>query len=225
VSTINAAASGISAQVDRARKQRGQVLTNEGDVRLKEYPRYSIQKLAAGATATDFLFFQDAANSGKMVTNLPQSGQVVSSGIFRCTAIGFHVDAEGSASDEVVAAATSIAAAQLKVRAINGGWFALSVGDRKALEDYGLFKYPSGGGVFGFASNANDNSTTVNNTNVVGNGFPSAGNLRRIVPIDITSKDAIKLDLSYRTALVAPANVNLYIMCTLYGDLLQDAAA
>lgn len=219
-----AAARGITPEVDTLRRLRGQALPGEGNVILRDLPRYSVQTLPQ-AGATVFTFFQDAGNSGSQVTNIPQPGQLITGGIFRCVGMTFDVFPVG---DDLasIADGTAFTVAQAINQYLRQGNIRVWRGERIEFEDFGLQTFPAGGGPNVAPAVATTATTTTAAAAVVTNGIPTPNAIRRFLsPMDFTISDNVKVEVTYGAAIAFPSGVTGRMVCRLLGDHLREAAA
>ncbi len=218
-----AAARGLTPAVDRVRRARGQALAGEGEVLFREAIKYSVQTIPQ-AGQTLFTFFQDAGNSGIQVTNIPQPGQLMTSGILRIHGITFDVWPVGD-DQASVADASALTVAQALNQYLRGGAIRLWSGERILWDDIGLQQCPAGGGP-NVATAIGGTIATAAAAAVVTNGLPTPNAIRRfIAPFDVTTEDQIKVEVAYAAAIALPSGVTGRMVCRLICDQTREAAA
>ena len=215
------AANGISERINRVRQQMGIVLPGEGEqVAVIQTTRYDVQSVANAGTTDAINFFQSAYSP--QTTNVKVPGQLCQSGIFVAQGMGFHLwpSADNQIDDDLTAGDLG----QGLINYLNGGFIQLSVNDKVLVEDFGLFRWPGGGGAYAQLAAATTATTTSWTGAVVTNGFPSSGNMRKFdSPLTLTNADVVNLSVRYGSAIALPGSATLKLMGFIYGVRLQDS--
>lgn len=205
-----------------------QGILNDGEadagVRMQWNPRYS--RLTASSTSASpsgtgvWTFFRD--NFDPNNTNLRTPGKLSQIGRYVASGLGFHVTLSGSASAQI-GAPTSNGTAQLDNaevirKYLEAGAIVLRKNGRDVFTDFGLYKYPSGGGIHVVGGLAVTGTTLERQALVVNNGMPTVDN-RFLFPLPIAfdPQDTVELTVSYATNPTSPSNTLAVLTATIFG--------
>lgn len=187
-------ATAISPAIDAAFKAYGNGLVGNAPMPLSPWwPNINARtesyfhRLDVANTTSTLTFFQGSYSD--FVTNLPQPGYIPGDHAMWATGLAFtlqrayNVAGTAQAGGEPFQTDTdpSLVAADMQAL-IDHGLVEMRIGTVTILRRFGLFHFPSGGGLSGFASSTNTTTTTVNHGIFATNGNPDQDNKHRFTP-------------------------------------------
>lgn len=216
---------GLSPRIDAARKALGIVLPGETEAAsLVPAPKYSRLAYANAGTSpegnTRFNFFQSAYAA--QTSNLRQPGKLTQNGLFICRGLGFDFTTatDNQADDDLTA--FDIAESIRKI--LHAGYIRFEKNGRLILEDYGLHKYPSGGGIHAALATTTTATTTSQSGGICTNGVPDVRNRFQFsAPIIFTPNDVADFIVDFGTAIALGGTAVGTLMATLWGDEIVDS--
>jgi hypothetical protein len=223
--SLNSAANGLSPRVAAVIAQMGIMLPGQGEsaslIPANKYSKLAIT--AAGLSPdgnTKFSFFQSAY--APQTCNVRQPGKFTQSGVFLATGIGFDIWGVGDVEIDDDATAFDFAAPFLKY--LRQGYIRFEKNSKLILEDFGLGKYPNGGGAVVTSAVENTNTTVVHQAATVNNGVADVRNRHQFpMPIVFTPNDTADFSVDFGTAIALLAGTTGIILATVYGYEVVDS--
>ena len=223
--TNAATAAGITPRVDTIRRKLGIMLPGEGEsASLYPAPKFSRLAVVAAGTSPDntakFSFFQNAFNP--QTTNIRNPGKLSQQGLFLMTGVGFHIMSTGK--NELVKADEAWLMATPLLKYLNGGYIRCEKNGRLIFDDYGLYKYPSGGGAVVSMAVNDTTLTTIWTGAVVNNGHADIRNRNTFKsPIVFTPNDVLDFSVDFGTVIPLLAGTGAMLTATIFGDEFADS--